>query len=108
MRIVVVGASLGGVRTVQALRRAGSEAELVLVGDEPGAPDGVAADRPPLSKAFLADPAVEARPLSDRERLGALGIEDGEALLERGRHHAAAARDAAFRLFDAFWERART
>jgi GMP synthase-like glutamine amidotransferase len=45
---------------------------------------------------------------SDRERLGALGIEDGEALLERGRHHAAAARDAAFRLFDAFWQRART
>jgi GMP synthase-like glutamine amidotransferase len=46
--------------------------------------------------------------LSDRDRLGALGIEDGEALLERGRHHAAAARDAAFRLFDAFWQRART
>ena len=45
---------------------------------------------------------------SDHERLGALGIEDGEALLERGRHYAAAARDAAFRLFDAFWQRART
>ncbi|MEA2281983.1 MAG: hypothetical protein QOK21_2590 [Solirubrobacteraceae bacterium] len=45
---------------------------------------------------------------SDHERLSALGMEDGEALLERGRHHAAAARDAAFRLFDAFWQRART
>jgi GMP synthase-like glutamine amidotransferase len=45
---------------------------------------------------------------SDRERLRALGIEDGLALLERGRQHAAAARAAAFRLFDVFWQRART
>ncbi|MGY1774157.1 NAD(P)/FAD-dependent oxidoreductase [Blastococcus sp. SYSU D00813] len=74
MRIVVVGASLGGVRTVQGLRRRGSEAEIVLVGDEPGAPDGVAADRPPLSKGFLADPAVEARPLVGAEELAGLGV----------------------------------
>jgi hypothetical protein len=45
---------------------------------------------------------------ADRERLRAFGSDDGEALIERGRHHAAAAREAAFRLFDAFWQRART
>jgi GMP synthase-like glutamine amidotransferase len=50
---------------------------------------------------------VEVWARADRERLAALGIDDGEALLERGRHHEAAARDAAFRLVDAFWQRAR-
>ena len=75
MRIVVVGASLAGVRTVEGLRRRGSDADVVLVGAEPGSADGVAADRPPLSKAFLADAAVEAKPLTDREQLGALGVE---------------------------------
>ena len=44
---------------------------------------------------------------ADRERLLALGIDDGEALLERGRRYAEAAVTAAFALFDAFWERAR-
>lgn len=44
----------------------------------------------------------------DRERLAALGVADGAALLERGRHHAEAARAAAFDLFDAFWARAST
>ena len=43
---------------------------------------------------------------SDHERVSALGI-DGEALLERGRHHATAAVSAAFDLFDAFWQRTR-
>ena len=80
MRIVVVGASLAGVRTVEGLRRRGSDADVVLVGAEPGPAggiwgDGIAADRPPLSKAFLADAAVEARPLTDRAGLGALGVE---------------------------------
>jgi GMP synthase-like glutamine amidotransferase len=45
---------------------------------------------------------------TDRGRVSALGIEDGEALLERGRHHAEPAAQAAFDLFDAFWERTRT
>jgi len=44
---------------------------------------------------------------ADRERLRALGIDDGEALLERGRKHADDARAAAFDLFDASWEKAR-
>ncbi len=74
MRIVVVGASLGGVRTVQGLRRRGSDAEIVLVGDEPGSPDGVAADRPPLSKGFLADPSAAAPPLVTAAELDALGV----------------------------------
>ena len=43
---------------------------------------------------------------SQADRLRALGIEDGDAFLERGRPVARAAAGAAFRLFDAFWERA--
>ncbi|HEY1134479.1 MAG TPA: FAD-dependent oxidoreductase [Nocardioides sp.] len=53
-RLVVVGASLTGLRAVEAARRAGYDGELVLVGDEVHAPY----DRPPLSKAFL-DPDGE-------------------------------------------------
>ncbi len=34
MRVLVVGASLGGVRTVQGLRRRGCTDEIVLVGHE--------------------------------------------------------------------------
>src|SRR3712207_8105988 len=75
MRIVVVGASLAGVRTVEGLRRRGSDARIVLVGAEPGAPEGVAADRPPLSKAFLATADTAAPPLTTREALGGLDVE---------------------------------
>lgn len=49
-RLVVVGASLAGLRAVEAARKAGYAGEIVLVGDEVRAPY----DRPPLSKAFLA------------------------------------------------------
>ncbi|MTD55416.1 NAD(P)/FAD-dependent oxidoreductase [Amycolatopsis pithecellobii] len=48
-RIVVVGASIAGVRTALALRGQGFEGELVLVGDESQLPY----DKPPLSKQFL-------------------------------------------------------
>ena len=48
-RIVVVGASLAGLRTAEALRAHGFTGELVLIGDEPHAPY----DRPPLSKTVL-------------------------------------------------------
>jgi GMP synthase-like glutamine amidotransferase len=43
----------------------------------------------------------------DAAHLHELGIDDGEALVERGRQYAPAARAAAIRLFDGFWEQAR-
>lgn len=49
MTFVVVGASLAGLRAVEAARKAGYAGRLVLVGAEPHLPY----DRPPLSKAFL-------------------------------------------------------
>jgi NADPH-dependent 2,4-dienoyl-CoA reductase/sulfur reductase-like enzyme len=48
-RLVVVGASLAGLRAVEAARKTGFDGEIVLVGAEPHLPY----DRPPLSKAFL-------------------------------------------------------
>lgn len=48
-RVVIVGASAGGIATAQALRENGFSGELVLVGDEPHLPY----DRPPLSKQLL-------------------------------------------------------
>jgi NADPH-dependent 2,4-dienoyl-CoA reductase/sulfur reductase-like enzyme len=47
----VVGASLAGVRTAETLRDRGFDGEIVLVGAE----DQLPYDRPPLSKALLAD-----------------------------------------------------
>jgi NADPH-dependent 2,4-dienoyl-CoA reductase/sulfur reductase-like enzyme len=67
-RIVVVGASLAGLRAAEALRGAGFDGELTVVGEELEVPY----DRPPLSKQLLAgdvepaecrlaqDPALEA------------------------------------------------
>ncbi len=48
--VVIVGASVGGVRTAQALRGEGFEGRVVLVGEEARLPY----DKPPLSKQFLA------------------------------------------------------
>ncbi|MFG3705950.1 NAD(P)/FAD-dependent oxidoreductase [Micromonospora sp. NPDC047670] len=50
-RVVVVGASLAGLRAAEALRRSGHAGELVLLGDEPHLPY----DRPPLTKQILSD-----------------------------------------------------
>jgi phthalate 3,4-dioxygenase ferredoxin reductase component len=50
-RTVIVGASIGGVRTAQALRRGGYAGEIVLVDADAEPPY----DRPPLSKAMLLD-----------------------------------------------------
>ncbi|HEY8582686.1 MAG TPA: FAD-dependent oxidoreductase [Capillimicrobium sp.] len=52
-RIVVVGASLAGLRAAEALRAEGFAGELVVVGDEPHRPY----NRPPLSKELLAGTA---------------------------------------------------
>jgi NADPH-dependent 2,4-dienoyl-CoA reductase/sulfur reductase-like enzyme len=49
--LVVVGASLAGLRAVQAARRSGYDGPIVLVGAEEHLPY----DRPPLSKKFLTD-----------------------------------------------------
>lgn len=71
--IVVVGASLAGLRGAEALRRGGYDGPLTIVGDEPHRPY----DRPPLSKHVLAgELAAEATalpqllPLRARWRLG--------------------------------------
>src|SRR5260370_21013905 len=48
-RIVIVGASLAGLRAAEALRREGFGGHLTLIGDEPYPPY----DRPPLSKQVL-------------------------------------------------------
>jgi NADPH-dependent 2,4-dienoyl-CoA reductase/sulfur reductase-like enzyme len=48
-RIVIVGASLAGLRAAEALRDRGFDGELALIGDEPHRPY----DRPPLSKQVL-------------------------------------------------------
>jgi len=48
-RLVVVGASLAGLRAVEAARKAGHDGPVTLIGDEPHVPY----DRPPLSKAYL-------------------------------------------------------
>ncbi len=48
--VVVVGASLAGLRATEALRRDGYDGRIVLVGAEPHLPY----DRPPLSKQLLA------------------------------------------------------
>jgi phthalate 3,4-dioxygenase ferredoxin reductase component len=48
-RVVIVGSSVGGVRTARALRTEGYEGSITLVGEEPELPY----DRPPLSKQVL-------------------------------------------------------
>jgi NADPH-dependent 2,4-dienoyl-CoA reductase/sulfur reductase-like enzyme len=48
-RIVIVGASLAGLRGAEALRNAGFNGKLTIIGDEPHEPY----DRPPLSKQVL-------------------------------------------------------
>lgn len=53
-RLVIVGASLAGLRAVETARKIGFAGKITLIGDEPHLPY----DRPPLSKAFL-DPARE-------------------------------------------------
>ena len=50
-RLVVVGASLAGLKAVESARKSGYSGAVILVGGE----DELPYDRPPLSKAFLGD-----------------------------------------------------
>ncbi len=69
---VVVGSSIGGVRTAQALRAAGYPGTIVLVGEEEVLPY----DKPPLSKGFLTGTDERARlDLLSKEEATAAGIE---------------------------------
>lgn len=67
--IVIVGASLAGLRTIESLRRAGYGGRITVIGDEPHLPY----DRPPLSKKFLTDDAEPEVGLRAPEKLGELG-----------------------------------
>jgi NADPH-dependent 2,4-dienoyl-CoA reductase/sulfur reductase-like enzyme len=67
--IAIVGASVAGVRSAEALRHAGFDGRLVLVGDEAHRPY----DRPPLSKAVLDGSA-------DPDTIGLLDASDDEEL----------------------------
>jgi NADPH-dependent 2,4-dienoyl-CoA reductase/sulfur reductase-like enzyme len=70
--VVIVGASVGGVRAAEALRRRGFGGRVTLIGAEPRLPYG----RPPLSKAFLTGQAAEEDiALLDDERLDRLELE---------------------------------
>ena len=69
--VLVVGAGLGGLRTVEQLRSAGFQGRISLVGDEPHAPY----DRPPLSKQVLTGEwAPERTTLRSVEGLDDLGV----------------------------------
>ena len=68
---VIVGASIGGARTAQALRSAGYQGDITLVGDESALPY----DRPPLSKGLLAGTATaDSLTLLTRQQAADLGI----------------------------------
>ena len=67
---MVVGAGLGGLRTVELLRAEGFSGRVSLVGDEPHEPY----DRPPLSKQILAGQWPEERAILHRGELVDLDI----------------------------------
>ncbi len=70
--IVVVGASLAGLRAAETLRRDGFDGRLTMIGDE----DRLPYDRPPLSKQILAGEWPPDRaPLADDESLAELELD---------------------------------
>lgn len=70
--VVIVGASLSGLRAAETLRSEGHKGEITLVGDELHLPY----DRPPLSKQVLSGTwAPEKAVLADRTRLDELAIQ---------------------------------
>src|SRR6201997_2847515 len=68
-RIVIVGASLAGLRAAETLREEGFRGQLAIIGDEPDEPY----DRPPLSKQIL-----KGRVPADHTKLPRLRQVDGE------------------------------
>lgn len=71
-RLVVVGASLTGLRAVEAARRAGHQGSITLIGDETLPPY----DRPQLSKAFLdVDAPTQVAPYRTLDELTELGVD---------------------------------
>ncbi|MGN9789330.1 NAD(P)/FAD-dependent oxidoreductase [Nonomuraea sp. ZG12] len=74
--LVVVGASLAGLRAVEAARKAGFAGRITLVGDESHLPY----DRPPLSKELLA-PGGGTDPVAFRSRTELVDDLDAELLL---------------------------
>lgn len=72
MNVVIVGASLAGLRTAETLRARGYGEPITLVGAEPELPY----DRPPLSKEYLAQEKPAATPLlRERDAYGELDVE---------------------------------
>ena len=69
--VAIVGASLVGIRTAEALRRHGFEGRLTMIGAEDESPY----DRPPLSKQFLSDDWDEDKLALCRNGIEELGAE---------------------------------
>lgn len=70
-RLLVVGASLAGLRAVEAARAAGHAGPITLVGAEEHLPY----DRPPLSKQVLGPGAADPEPYRPRAEYDDLGVE---------------------------------
>ncbi|BDZ45201.1 NAD(P)/FAD-dependent oxidoreductase [Naasia aerilata] len=97
--VVIVGASLGGLRTAEALRRSGYAGPVTVFGDEPHAPY----NRPPLSKDVLAGGEVTHAAVAFPQRaatadvLWRLGTRIGSADLERRRVRTADGEEVGYR-----------
>lgn len=83
-RIVIIGSGQGGQQAAASLRQEGFAGEIVILGEEPGLPY----QRPPLSKAYMADGdanALTLKPASFYER-SAIALLDGRRAVAIDRH----------------------
>ncbi|GAA5210856.1 NAD(P)/FAD-dependent oxidoreductase [Streptomyces thinghirensis] len=72
MNVLIIGASVAGIRTAEALRRHGFDGTVTLLGEEPHPPY----DKPPLSKDVLAmDGTGEPPPLLSADETEALALD---------------------------------